>query len=191
MREGMVKGGMRGRPLDTLLQPCIIKFMAEKLIEVKILGLVPSNTGIAVFLGNGEKTFSIHVDHGVGTNIALLLRGEKRERPLTHDLIGLIFKAFAITVERIIINDLRDDTYFARITLRAENEVHKKITEIDARPSDCLAIALEAGKKIFVARRVWDQVSDISQMFEEMKEKFEQGGGDDDIEEEDEDEKDK
>jgi bifunctional DNase/RNase len=108
--------------------------MAEDLIEVKIVGLVPSNSGIAVFLGNGEKTFSIHVDHGVGTSIALLLKEQKRERPLTHDLIHLIFRAFNVSVERIVINDLRDDTYFARLTLKAENEVHRKITEIDARP---------------------------------------------------------
>ncbi|MDD5261110.1 MAG: bifunctional nuclease family protein [Methylacidiphilales bacterium] len=160
--------------------------MPESLIEVKILGLVPSNTGIAVFLGNGEKTFSIHVDHGVGTNIALLLRGEKRERPLTHDLISLILQAFSITVERIVINDLRNDTYFARITLRAENEIQKRITEIDARPSDCLAIALEAGKKIFVAPRVWNQVTDITSLFEQMKEKLEQAEEEDPSEDDDE-----
>lgn len=141
--------------------------MNDALIEVKIQGLVPSENGITLFLGNQEKIFTIQVDHGVGTNIALLLRGEKRHRPLTHELIGLIFKAFAISVQRIVINDLREDTYYARITLRAENEIHKKITEIDARPSDCLAIALETGNKIFVARKVWDQVTDVTAQFEE------------------------
>ena len=59
-------------------------------IQVQILGLMPAANGMAVFLGNDTKTFSIHVDHGVGTSIALLLKGEKRERPLTHDLIHLI-----------------------------------------------------------------------------------------------------
>lgn len=147
----------------------------DALHEVRIVGLVPSSSGIAVFLGNEEKTFSIHVDHAVGTSIAILLKGQKRERPLTHDLIGLIFQSFGISVERIVINDLRHDTYFARITLKARNEVHNKITEIDARPSDCLAIALLAGKPVYVAERVWSQVVDITQQLEQMKEKMEEG----------------
>jgi len=148
----------------------------DGLHEVRIVGLVPAQNGITVFLGNEEKTFSIHVDHGVGTNIAILLKGEKRERPLTHDLIGLVFSSFGITVERIVINDLRNDTYYARLTLKARNEVHNKITEIDARPSDCLAIALQSGKPIYVADRVWNQVSDISSMLERIKEKMEEEG---------------
>jgi hypothetical protein len=146
--------------------------MGEELIEVSILGLFPSNTGVAVFLGNDEKTFSIHVDHGIGASIAMLLRGQKRERPLTHDLIDLIFKSFNISVQRIVINDLRNDTYFARLTLKAENEIHKKITEIDARPSDCLAIALEEDQPIFVAPSVWNKVSDITSVLEDLKQKM-------------------
>jgi len=160
--------------------------MAEELIEVKIVGLVPSNSGIAVFLGNEEKTFSIHVDHGVGTSIAMLLKDQRRERPLTHDLISLIFRSFQISVERIVINDLRNDTYFARLVLKAENEIHRKITEIDARPSDCVAIALEEQKPIYVAASVWERVSDITSLLENLKEDPEENdpddlfGGDDD-----------
>jgi bifunctional DNase/RNase len=160
----------------------------DALHEVRIVGLVPSSSGIAVFLGNEEKTFSIHVDQGVGTNIAILLKGQRRERPLTHDLIGLIFQSFGITVERIVINDLRNDTYFARITLKARNEIHNKITEIDARPSDCLAIALQAGKPVYVAEKVWRQVVDLTKQLEQMKEKMEQEEPEEDEPEEDEDE---
>jgi bifunctional DNase/RNase len=148
--------------------------MADPLISVRIAGLIPSDSGIDVFLGNDEKTFSIRVDAGVGSTIAMLLRGQKRERPLTHDLIDLIFRAFNITVERIVINDLRNDTFFARLTLRAENEVHRKITEIDARPSDCLAIALETKKPIFVSETVWNQVADLSPLLQKMKKQFEE-----------------
>lgn len=154
--------------------------MADTLIPVRIVGLMPAESGMAIFLGNDEKTFSIHVEQGVGSTIAMLLKGEKRERPLTHDLIDLIFRAFNISVERIVINDLRSDTYFARLTLRAENEVHRKITEIDARPSDCLAIALETQKQILVSSKVWNQVSDLTPYLEKMKEKLEEEGEDDD-----------
>lgn len=168
--------------------------MLNGLIPVQIKCLLPAENGIAVFLGNDDKVFSIHVDHGVGMSLALLIRGEKRERPLTHDLIGLIFSAFNITVERIVINDLRDDTYFARLTLRAANEVHRKITEIDARPSDCLAISLVCGKPVYVAENVWNQVTDLTEFLVKMKEKAEKlamGGvkSEDEDEEDDEDEK--
>jgi uncharacterized protein len=148
--------------------------MADVLTEVRIVGLIPSSQGVTVFLGNEEKMFSIHVDHGVGTSIAMLLRGEKRPRPLTHDLIGLIFQAFTISVVKIVINDLKGETYFARLVLMAENEVHRKMAEIDARPSDCLAIALETESPIYVSAKVWDQVLDVSEVFEEMKLKFDQ-----------------
>jgi bifunctional DNase/RNase len=160
----------------------------DPLHEVKIVGLMPSSAGIAVFLGNEEKTFTIHVDQAVGTSIAILLKGQRRERPLTHDLIGLIFQAFGITVERIVINDLRNDTYFARLTLKARNEIHNKITEIDARPSDCLAIALQTGKPVYVADKVWRQVVDLTKQLEQLKEKMEQEGSDDDESGEEEDE---
>lgn len=156
--------------------------------EVRVVGLVPSGSGIAVFLGNPEKTFSIHVDHAVGMTIAMLLRGHQRERPLTHDLIGLILKSFGISVERVLINDLRNDTYFARLTLKARNEVHNKISEIDARPSDCIAIALLHEKPIFVAEKVWSRVQDISEQLEQMKEKMQEQEGEGEGAGEDEDE---
>jgi bifunctional DNase/RNase len=146
-------------------------------IHVQILGLMPAANGMAVFLGNESKTFSIHVDHGVGTSIALLLKGEKRERPLTHDLIHLILQGFSITVDRVIINDLRNDTYFARLTLRQVGPGGTSITEIDARPSDCVAVALETQKPIFVAKSVWDKVSDMTPFLQELKKKFETGEG--------------
>jgi bifunctional DNase/RNase len=149
--------------------------MASDAIQVQILGLMPAASGMAVFLGNETKTFSIHVDHGVGTSIALLLKGEKRERPLTHDLIHLILKGFGISVDKVIINDLRNDTYFARLTLRQIGPGGTSITEIDARPSDCVAVALETGKPIYVSREVWDKVSDMTSFLSELKKKFAAG----------------
>ena len=152
-----------------------MSLMPSDAIHVQILGLMPAASGMAVFLGNDTKTFSIHVDHGVGTSIALLLKGEKRERPLTHDLIHLILQGFGITVDKVIINDLRNDTYFARLTLRQVGPGGTSITEIDARPSDCVAIALETQKPIYVAKAVWDKVSDMTPFLQELKKKFETG----------------
>ena len=153
--------------------------MADAPIEVKILGLVSTGDGVAIFLGNGEKAFNISVNNDIGSDIARILQGQKHARPTTHDLFGLIFKAFAVTVQRVLINDLRDNTYFARLTLKMSNEVQTRITEIDARPSDCIAIALLAGVKIHVAEKLWQTVADIAITPEELKTKVEQGDFDD------------
>ena len=74
----------------------------------------------------------------VGAAITMFLRSTPKERPLTHDLIGHIFTGLGVRVERVIVNDLKNSTYFARLILHAENELGKKILEIDARPSAVL-----------------------------------------------------
>lgn len=144
--------------------------MKSDVVPVQVAGISPVDAqGVAILLGNAEKVFVITVDAYVGRAIAMALRGERNERPLTHELVGMIFEAFDVTIDRVVINDLRNNTYFARLILKAENEVHKKIIELDARPSDCLAIALQAERPIFVSREVWDEVDDASELLEKLK----------------------
>ena len=74
----------------------------------------------------------------------MTLKGEKKERPLTHDLIGRILLGLGARIDHVVINDSRERTFYARIFLRMENELGKKIVEIDARPSDSIVLALPA-----------------------------------------------
>jgi len=139
------------------------------LVEVK--ALIPTANGVAVFLGNQEKSFVIYVDHSVGSAIGMFMSGTQKERPLTHDLIALILKALGASVQRVVINDFKSGTYFGRLILAAENELQqKKILEIDARPSDCIALAIQQKAPILVSRAVWDEVEDMSALLEEMAE---------------------
>jgi bifunctional DNase/RNase len=74
-------------------------------------------------------------------------------------------------VDRVIINDLKSETYFARLIISAENELfEKKIVELDGRPSDCLALAISQGAPIYVAREVWDEVEDRSDVLRNLEE---------------------
>jgi bifunctional DNase/RNase len=100
----------------------------------------------------------------------MFLRDTQKERPLTHDLINSIFKGFNVTVERAIITELKNSTYFARLILQQQNELGRKIVEIDARPSDCLAIATAQKKPLFVASDLFSQVEDMSKWLEEINE---------------------
>jgi bifunctional DNase/RNase len=131
---------------------------------------LPANSGCALFVGNDEKVFVINVEPQMGQIIGMFLRDAPKERPLTHDLMQSIFKGFAITVERVIITELRNSTYFARLILQQQNEVARKIVEIDARPSDCLALASAQKRPIFVTQALFDQVEDMSEVLDKINE---------------------
>jgi hypothetical protein len=81
-----------------------------------------------------------------------------------------IFQGFNITVERVVITDLKNSTYFARLILQQQNEVARKIVEVDARPSDCLALAAAQKKPIFVSAPLFEQVEDMSEVLDKMNE---------------------
>ena len=106
--------------------------MKNEVVPVQIRGILPANSGCAIFVGNDEKVFVIQVEHNLGAVIGMFLRDQPKERPLTHDLMVNVFKGFGITVERVIITDLKNSTYFARLILKQDNELGKKFVEIDA-----------------------------------------------------------
>ena len=140
-------------------------------VEVKVCAVAATSGGWAVFLGNEEKVFLILVDRSVGVAITMFIQGTQRERPLTHDLIANILRALGTKIERVIVNDLKSGTYFARLVLSAENELQqKKIIEIDARPSDCIALAAQQCAPIYVSLDVWDKVEDLSEVLRKMQE---------------------
>ena len=144
--------------------------MNKEVIEVQVRAVVPQDASFAVFLGNAEKTFVIWVDESVGTAISMFMRGVMKERPLTHDLMANVLMAFGAKVDRIVINDLTGSVYRARLIIVAENELHsKKLIEIDARPSDSIAMATQSGAPIFVARSVWEAVDDMTDALEEIE----------------------
>jgi bifunctional DNase/RNase len=144
--------------------------MKQDVVKVDIRGILPANSGCALFVGNDKKVFVINVEPAMGQVIGMFLRDTPKERPLTHDLINRMFQGFGINVERVVITDLKNMTYFARIVLMQQNELAKKIVELDARPSDCLAIAAAHKKPIFVSSNLFDQVEDMSEVLDRMNE---------------------
>jgi bifunctional DNase/RNase len=143
----------------------------KTVIEVQVRAVLPTSGGCAVFLGNNDKVFIIYVDQTVGSAITMFMRDISKERPLTHDLMGHLMTALGAHVERIIINDLKNATYYARMIICAENEVQqKKIIELDARPSDCIAVATQQKAPIYVSQEVWDEVDDMTDVLRKMEE---------------------
>jgi uncharacterized protein len=147
--------------------------MKRDVLRVEIRGILPANSGCAVFIGNEEKVFVIQVEHNMGAVIGMFLRDTPKERPLTHDLMNNVLQGFGITVERVVITELKNATYFARLILQQQNEIGRKLVEIDARPSDCLAIATAQKRPIFVSQALFEQVEDMSEVLARI---HEQGG---------------
>src|SRR5580700_9304573 len=143
--------------------------MSKSVVEVQVKAVLPTSAGRAVFIGNEEKIFVIYVDESVGAAIGMFLSNTPKERPLTHDLMGHLMTALGARVERVIINDLKSSTYFARLIIIAENELH-------ARPSDCIALATAQKSPLYVSRDVWDEVEDMSDILRKMAEGGEGGG---------------
>lgn len=82
--------------------------------------------------------------------ITTKLQGLEVPRPLTHDLLGSIIHKVGATVSHVVVNDLRDDTFYARIYL----EMDGKKLDIDCRPSDAMALAVRVNVPLYVAESV-------------------------------------
>lgn len=160
--------------------------MSKEVVETQLRAVVPLEGSFAVFLGNDAKTFVIYVDEPVGTAIAMSMRGMTKDRPLTHDLLGHVLRAFGAKVERVVINHLDGGVFHARLIITAENELQqRKVVELDARPSDSIALAVSQNAPIFVSHHVWEQVDDVSETLQDIEKrggrpgrKSGEGGGD-------------
>ncbi len=172
MQQLRLRAGSVGLPC-LFFKIGLIRFfqMNKTVIEVQVRAVLPTSGGCAVFLGNADKVFIIYVDQSVGSAITMFMRGTVKERPLTHDLMAHLMTALGAHVERVIINDLKNATYYARMIIRAENELQqKKIIELDGRPSDCIAMAVQQKAQIYVSQEVWDEVDDMSDVLRKMEE---------------------
>ncbi len=137
-----------------------------ELIPMSIKGLMldpVSNSPIVVLKDDEEKCFlPIWVGIFEANAIALQLENITTPRPMTHDLLRNMISDLDARVTRVVINDLRDSTFFAQIGLTVTHAGNDRLLEIDARPSDAIALALRTEAPIFVAQSVLDQAQTIS-----------------------------
>ena len=129
----------------------------EAAVEMFVGGLVldPATQAPIVVLKDetGEVTLPIWIGIAEATSIASAIKQVAMARPLTHDLFYELLLELGITVQRIVITELKDSTYFAELVLGQGDRVFV----LDARPSDAIAMALRATAPIFVAQSVLDQ----------------------------------
>lgn len=143
-----------------------------KRVEIKRV-FAPTPTGTAVLLGNDDKTFLIFIGLYEATALLREMRRENAARPLTHDLIQSMLLGFDLTIKKVIVSDIIDNAFCATLILeqqQANGEAlagHRNEVRIDARPSDCLVLAVKNGSEIYVTDEVLEQVQDFSQLLKE------------------------
>jgi bifunctional DNase/RNase len=123
------------------------------MVEVKINGLFLTQanaSGVILKELEGERTLPIIIGEYEAQSIALGLENITPPRPITHDLLLSMLETLEGQLERVIISDLRNNTYYAIIQVRRKAKLH----EVDARPSDALALAVRQGIRIFVEEEV-------------------------------------
>lgn len=99
---------------------------------------------------DGDRSFPIVIGLFEATSIDRRVQNKIPPRPLTHDLIVAAIEQLGGELQDIVINDLQDHTYFAKLRVRKDGE----LTEIDCRPSDAIAVAVTAKAPIWVAEHV-------------------------------------
>lgn len=125
-------------------------------VQVDILGLStnPASGGAYALIlreVNGNRRLPIIIGASEAQSIALEMEGIKPPRPLTHDLMKNIIAAFGAELSDIVIDELRDGTFYAKLNIDSQ--------QIDSRPSDAIALAVRYGVQIFVASTVMDEAA--------------------------------
>ncbi len=102
---------------------------------------------------DGERTFPIAIGPNEAMAIERRLMEQQPPRPQTHELLAEIIRRLGARVVRILINDLRDSTFFARLILEHDGQT----LDIDSRPSDAIALGASQGVPIYVAEHVLEE----------------------------------
>lgn len=125
------------------------------MIHVKVAGLSLSNMGFVVLLrgDHDPRTLPIFIGGAEAQSIAVRMDNVEIPRPITHDLFKNVLDCVECRLKRVVVNDLVDGTFFAVLVLE-----HDAVeAEVDARPSDAVALAIRMAAPIYVVRKVMDQ----------------------------------
>ena len=131
----------------------------ELRMEIKGLMLDPSSDiPIVILKDTGSQLFlPIWIGVPEAKAIAIRIEGVELPRPMTHDLLRSLVETLGARVEKIVISDLRDNTFYALIHLQRDGS----ILTVDARPSDAIALALRVSAPIFVLKSVMEKAQAV------------------------------
>ncbi len=103
---------------------------------------------------NGKRALPIVIGLTEALAIDRRVKGHQLPRPLTHDLLASTIEALSAELERIVVHDLQEHTFYAKLVIRA----HGELIEVDARPSDAIALGIGSNVPIYVEEHVLNEV---------------------------------
>ncbi|TNF49491.1 bifunctional nuclease family protein [bacterium] len=133
--------------------------MDKGFVEVTIHGLTmdPNNNNPVILLKqkDGQKVMPIWIGLFEANSIAMSLGGVDVPRPMTHDLLRSVLEESGLTVEKVAVTELKDNTFYATIFLRSNDSQ----IQVDSRPSDAIALAVRSQCPIFIMDSIFTQSS--------------------------------
>lgn len=132
--------------------------MLTDLIPLTLDKIMQSRNYTAVILSAQDKKFSIYTEAGVGKLMQLSLTDTETVRPLTHELVLMLLDGLGAKLKQVVIVDVEESVYYARLFVeqRIRDETH--LVEIDARPSDCLVLALMTDIPLYCSKELLDKI---------------------------------
>jgi bifunctional DNase/RNase len=128
--------------------------MIEVSVESIRVSLITQQRIVVLRETGSQRYMPIYIGPCEAESITMGLQGQDVGRPMTHDLLNGVIEQLGASVERIVINDLREDTFYAQVLIRANG----REVEVDSRPSDAVALAVRAEVPIYVAEDVMERV---------------------------------
>jgi len=135
--------------------------MLSELVQLSFDKIMQTNTYTVIILSAEGKRFPIYTEPSTGRILQMYLTESVKTRPLTFDLIDSILKGLNVEIQQVVINNLEDTIYFARLFLEQTCGDLTHILEIDARPSDCITLALMNDVPVFCTREVFDKTISV------------------------------
>ena len=137
--------------------------MLTELVQLSFDKIMQTRSYTVVVLGARDKRFAIYTEPNIGRILQMYLTGTAKPRPLTHDLMNSIFKGFDVKIRQVVIHDVQDTTYYARLFLEQMIDGILHIVEIDARPSHCITLALMNNVPVYCTHEVLDKTVSINE----------------------------
>lgn len=131
--------------------------MLSQLVQLSFDKIMQTRSYTVIILAGNNKRFAIYTEPSVGRSIQMLLTETEKQRPLTHDLMDMVLEGFETRVKQVVINDVKDTVYLARLFLEQQKGPIRHILEVDARPSDCITLALMNNAPVYCTKEVLDK----------------------------------
>ena len=129
----------------------------SELVQLNFEKILQTRTYTVILMSSHDKKFAIYTEPSVGKTLQMYLTGLESPRPQTHDLLERIFAGLQVKIKQVVINDLEDTTYFARIFLEQTIGELRHIVEIDARPSDSIILAIMNNAPVYGTKEMLEK----------------------------------